>query len=425
MSTVQTEIAVPEPLLVRAVALDRADPLASLRDEFLAADGVISYLDGNSLGRPLRATGGRLAAFLQDTWGSRLIRAWDEGWMDAPTELGDTIGCVCLGAAPGQTVVADSTTVLLYKLIRAGADARPGRDVIVADTQNFPTDRFVVEGIAAERGLQIRWIDSEADAGVTLEAVVAALDERVALVALSHIAFRSGHVADLAAITAAAHGSGALVLWDRCHSVGAVELALDRDGVDLAVGCTYKYLNGGPGAPAFAYVAAALQDQLRQPIQGWMGAADPFAMGPSYEPATGIRRFISGTPPIVGMLPMRDMLELIERAGMAAVREKSLALTGFVLEFADEQLVPLGARIASPRKRARRGSHITLEHPAFRELTPRLSECGVIPDFRPPQGLRIGLSPLSTSFVEVARGLAVVEQLLRRAVSAGSSAAPA
>jgi kynureninase len=183
--------------------------------------------------------------------------------------------------------------------------------------------------------------------------------------------------------------------------------------VDLAVGCTYKYLNGGPGAPAFAYVASALQDELRQPIQGWLGAADPFAMGPTYEPASGIRRFISGTPPIIGMLPMHDMLELLERAGMAAVREKSLALTEFVLEFADDRLVPLGARIASPRKRARRGSHITLEHPAFQELTPQLWQRGVIPDFRAPQGLRIGLSPLSTSFVEVARGLSVIEQLLR------------
>ncbi len=417
MSISDTEITVPEPLLVRAVALDRADPLASLRDEFLDADGVIAYLDGNSLGRPLRTTAERLSGFVRDVWASRLIRAWDEGWMDAPTELGDTIAHVCLGAAPGQTVVGDSTTVLLYKLMRAAVEARPGRQVIVADAQNFPTDRFIVEGIAAERGLQVRWIEPQADAGVTLEAVEAALDERVALVTLSHVDFRSGRIADMAAITASAHGSGALILWDLCHSAGAVELALDRDDVDLAVGCTYKYLNGGPGAPAFAYVAAALQDELRQPIQGWMGAADPFAMGPRYEPASGIRRFISGTPPIVGMLPMRDMLELIERAGMPAVREKSLALTDFALEFADARLVPLGARIASPRKRARRGSHITLEHPEFRQLTARLWQRGVIPDFRGPQGLRIGLSPLSTSFVEVAQGLSVIEQLLRAQIS--------
>jgi kynureninase len=194
--------------------------------------------------------------------------------------------------------------------------------------------------------------------------------------------------------------------------VGAVELELDRAGVDLAVGCTYKYLGGGPGAPAFAYVAAELQDQLQQPIPGWIGDADPFAMGPSYVPAPGIRRFISGTPPIVGMLPIQGMLELIERAGMPALRRKSLALTDFTLEYADERLVPLGVRIASPREPARRGSHIMLEHPAFRELVGELWQQGVLPDFRPPQGLRIGLSPLSTSFVELAEGLSVIAELL-------------
>ncbi|HEX3617754.1 MAG TPA: aminotransferase class V-fold PLP-dependent enzyme [Solirubrobacteraceae bacterium] len=402
----------PEAFHLRAVPLDRADPLASLRDEFLPADGVVAYLDGNSLGRPLRGSAARVGEFLAHAWGQRLIRAWDEGWMNAPTELGDEIARVTLDAAPGQTVVGDSTTVMLYKLIRAAVDARPGRDVIIADTQNFPTDRFIVEGIAAERGLQLRWLEPRADGGPTAQQLEAALDERVALVTLSHVAFRSGWIADLPALTRLAHDAGALVLWDLCHSVGAVELELDRDGVDLAVGCTYKYLNGGPGAPAFAFVAAALQDQLAQPIQGWMGAADPFAMGPHYEPATGIRRFISGTPPIVGMLPMRDMLALIDRAGMPALRLKSLALTDFALEFADERLVPLGVRIASPREHARRGSHIMLEHPAFRELVDQLWQRGVIPDFRPPQGLRIGLSPLSTSFAELAAGLELTEQLL-------------
>jgi kynureninase len=403
---------VPEPFHLRAVPLDRADPLASLRDDFLPAAGVVAYLDGNSLGRPLRSTAQRLSRFVDEAWGTRLIRAWDEGWMDAPTELGDLIGRVTLGAAPGQTAVGDSTTVLLYKLIRAAVDARPGRDVVIADTQNFPTDRFIVEGIAAERGLEVRWIEPAADAGPTEAQVQEALDERVALVTLSHVAFRSGWIAEMAAITQLAHDAGALILWDLCHSAGAVELVLDRDRVDLAVGCTYKYLNGGPGAPAFAYVAAELQDQLRQPIQGWMGAADSFAMGPTYVPAPGIRRFISGTPPIVGMLPMRDMLELIERAGMPALRQKSLALTDLVLEFADEHLVPFGARIASPREHARRGSHITLEHPAFRAIVDELWQRGVIPDFRPPQGLRIGLSPLSTSFAEVAAGLSVIAELL-------------
>ncbi len=402
----------PEGMLDRAVALDREDPLAAYRPEFVEAPEVVAYLDGNSLGRPLRVTTERLSAFVREVWGGRLIRAWEEGWMDAPTVLGDQLGRITLGAGSGQTIVGDSTTVLLYKLVRAAVTARPGRDVIVTDTQNFPTDRFIVEGVAAERGLELRWIDPDPDSGVSEEELAEALDERVAVLLLSHVAFRSGHMLDMKSVTAAARAVGALCVWDLSHSTGVVELHLDRDAIELAVGCTYKYLNGGPGAPAFAYVASSLQDCLAQPIQGWMGASDPFAMGPSYVPAAGIRRFISGTPPIVGMLPMRDMLELIERAGMPALRTKSLALTDFVIGYAQERLVPLGARIASPRERARRGSHITLEHPAFQGMVPELWARGVIPDFRPPEGLRVGLSPLSTSFVEVARGLGVVEELL-------------
>lgn len=404
---------VPPALAARAVELDAADPLARYREEFLDVEGVVAYLDGNSLGRPLRATRDAMADFVEQVWASRLIRAWDEGWMDAPVALGDQLGRVVLGAAPGQCFVGDSTTVLLYKLARAAVDARPDRDEIVADTENFPTDRYVVEGVAAERGLTIRWIEPDPSGGVSVDAVREVVGARTALVLLSHVAYKSGFIADLPAITTAAHEAGALILWDLCHAAGALELALDADGVDLAVGCTYKYLNGGPGAPAFGYVAARLQDELRQPVQGWMGSAEPFAMGPRYEPAPGIRRFISGTPPIVGMLPMRDMLALIERAGMPAVRAKSLALTRFAVEVADELLVPLGVTLASPRDPAVRGGHITLRHAAFRAVNERLWARGVIPDFRPPEGLRIGLAPLSTSFAEVALGLAVVADELR------------
>lgn len=403
----------PGALAARAAELDAADPLASYRDRFVPSPGLVAYLDGNSLGRPLRATRDHLAGFVDEVWASRLIRAWDEGWMDAPTELGDTVGRVTLGAAAGQTVVADSTTVMLYKLARAAVEARPGRDEIVADTENFPTDRFVCEGIAAERGMTITWIEPDPSLGVTAADVAAAVSERTALVLVSHVAYKSAFLADMEAVTRAAHEAGALVLWDLCHSAGAVPVALDACGVDLAVGCTYKFLNGGPGAPAFGYVARDLQAVLRQPVQGWMGAADPFAMETSYRPAPGIRQVISGTPPVVGMLPMRDMLALLDEVGLDAVRAKSVALTEFVVETADRYLDPLGVRVASPRDVAVRGSHVTLEHPRFREVTALLWRWGVVPDFRPPAGMRIGLSPLSTSFTEVARGLALVAEALR------------
>jgi kynureninase len=399
-------------LRARAAELDASDPLAPYRAAFVTTDGVLAYLDGNSLGRPLRATRDRLAAFVDGPWGDRLIRAWDEDWMAAPTELGDTIARVCLGAAPGQTVVADSTTVLLYKLVRAAVDARQDRTEIVVDTDNFPTDRFVVEGIAAERGLQVRWISPERGATVTPDQVRAVVSGRTALVLLSHVAYKSGQVTDLPAITEIAHQAGALALWDLSHSVGSVEIALDEHQVDLAVGCTYKYLNGGPGAPAFAYLAGRLQGTVRQPIQGWMGAADVFAMADRYQPAEGVRQLISGTPPIVGMLPMRDMLALIDEVGMPAVRRKSVALTAFAVEVADVLLAPYGVRLASPRDPAVRGSHVMLDHPDFRRVTADLWERGVVPDFRPPHGLRVGLSPLSTSFAEVEAGLSVVAELL-------------
>ncbi|RHW24980.1 aminotransferase class V-fold PLP-dependent enzyme [Nocardioides immobilis] len=412
----------------RAAALDAADPLASYRDAFVTTGEVIAYLDGNSLGRPLRATRERLAGFVDGPWGDRLIRGWDEGWMAAPTELGDTIGRVCLGAAPGQTVVADSTTVLLYKLVRAAVDAQvgaePGRTGIVIDTDNFPTDRFVVEGVAAERGLELSWIRPDPDAGVTPEQVRAAVSERTALVLLSHVAYRSGQIADVRAITEIAHQAGALVLWDLCHSVGSVEVALDEHQVDLAVGCTYKYLNGGPGAPAFAYLAQRHHGRLRQPVQGWMGAADVFAMAERYQPDDGIRQLLSGTPPIVGMLPMRDMLALIDEAGMPAVRRKSVALTGFAVEAADALLSPYGVRLASPRDPRVRGSHVTLDHPDFRQVTAELWRRGVIPDFRPPHSLRVGLSPLSTSFAEVAAGLSAVAEVLSPRRPSSSSPSP-
>ncbi|HRN30163.1 MAG TPA: aminotransferase class V-fold PLP-dependent enzyme [Terrimesophilobacter sp.] len=396
----------------RAAQLDATDPLAEHVDRFVREGDVTAYLDGNSLGRPLRASVDRLGAFARDAWGGRLIRGWDEEWYELPLRVGDELAAATLGAAPGQTFIGDSTTVILYKLIRAAVDAKPDRSVIVTDTDNFPTDRYIIEGIAAECGKTVRWIEPDADAGVTPQQVAEAVRGDTALLVLSHVAYRSGFIADAPEITRLIHEAGALVLWDLCHSVGSVELSLDAWGVDLAVGCTYKYLNGGPGSPAFGYVRDELQGVLRQPIQGWMGSHAPFEMGPGYQPHPGIRGFLSGTPAIVGMLAMRDMLELISEVGMPAVRAKSERLTAFAIDLVDELLVPRGVVLSSPRDPALRGSHVTVDHESFAEVNARLWRRGIIPDFRRPHGLRLGLSPLSTTFAEVEIGVrAIAEEL--------------
>jgi kynureninase len=415
--------AAPPDLAARAAELDAADPLAPFRARFLPSRGVIAYLDGNSLGRPLAAAATELDRFVRQDWGGGLIREWTGDtpggpgpagpWMEWPERVGDRIAAAALGAAPGQTVVADSTTVLLYKLARAAVDAAPGgRREIVFDDADFPTDRYVLEGIAAERGCVLRTISADAVAGVTPDQVAAVVGSGTALVVLSHVSYRSGWLADAPAITRIAHDAGALVLWDLSHSAGSVPLQLDAWEVDLAVGCTYKFLCGGPGSPAFGYVRRELQDVLRQPVQGWMGRRDPFEMGPGYVPAPGVRSVVSGTPPILAMVPLMAGLGLLEEAGMTAVRAKSTTLTGYAIELVDAWLAPLGVRLASPRDPDRRGGHVMISRAGFRDVLPLLWERGVIPDFRAPDGIRLGLAPLSTSFAEVHAGLAVLRDLL-------------
>jgi len=395
--------------LDRAGELDRSDPLGDHVDRFVPTDdSVRAYLDGNSLGRPAADLPQVMADFINHSWGSRLIRGWDEEWMDWPPAVGDALAAAALGAAGGQTIIADSTSVLIYKLARAALSLRsPERDEIVVDVDNFPTDRYLISGIADELGLRLRWIRTDPELGVTPDLVTEAVGERTALFLASHISYRSGYIADAAEITRIVHAAGAPVLWDLCHSVGAIPIALDDWQVDFAVGCGYKFLNGGPGAPAFGYVAARHQDRARQPLQGWMGHARPFEMGPGYEPHPGIRGFLTGTPPILAMVPLRHAIGMIAEVGLDAIRAKSLALTDFAIELIDDRLAPLGVHLASPRDHDHRGGHVTITGGGFAEVKDELWKRGVLPDFRRPDGIRLGLSPLSTRFAEVA--LAVEE----------------
>ncbi len=395
-----------------AAALDAADPLAAMRERFVGADEALVYLDGNSLGRLPRGTAQRLQTVIEHEWGSRLIRGWEEGWMELPLRVGDRLGELALGARAGQVAVADSTTVCFYKLATAAIAARPGRTEIITDHDNFPTDRYVLEGLAAAHGLTIRWLRGGSGFGPQPEQVAALAGERTALIALSHVAYRSAFVLDLPAITAIAHDAGALALWDLSHSAGAVPIGLDAAGVDLAVGCSYKYLNGGPGAPAFLYVAAEHQATLRQPVWGWLGRDDPFAMAPGFTPAPGITAMLSGTPPVLALSAVQASLELFAQAGLDAARAKGSALGEYAIAIADAWLAPHGVRVASPRQSARRGSHVALAHPDARVLCRELIAGGVIVDFREPDIVRAGLSPLTTSFADVRNGLATLRDLL-------------
>jgi len=383
-----------------AEALDSADQLASFRDRFVQQDRDLIYLNGNSLGPLPVRTQARIAEVVDQDWGVGLVRSWDK-WIRLPTEAGDMLAEHLVGAAAGQVLVCDSVTVNLYKLACAALGARPGRDVIITDDDNFPTDRYVLEGIAAQREHELRLIHTDMHAGVSEQALVDALDERTAVVCLSHVAYRSGALADMARLTDLIHASGALALWDLSHSVGAVPVELDATGADLAVGCTYKYVNAGPGAPGFLYVRESLQPQLRQPIWGWFSQRDQFAMGPRYDPAPGIDAFMTGTPNIIGSVAVEEGARLLGEAGIGQLRAKSIELTTYLIALADEWLVPLGFTLASPREATRRGAHVTLRHDEAWQISQALIREGVIGDFRSPDCLRLGPVPLYTSFAAI------------------------
>jgi kynureninase len=393
-----------------AERLDAADPLAPFRERFVAADPDLIYLDGNSLGRLPRATAERLQSFVDEGWGGELVRGWDH-WVDLPFEVGNRLAATVLGARQGEVAVSDSTTVNLYKLATAAVSARPGRGAVLTDRDNFPTDRYVLEGVAAAGLGQVRWIEADPVEGVQPADVETALDGDVALVCLSLVNYRSAAIADVVAITRLTHEAGALMLWDLSHAVGAIPIDLEAAGVDLAVGCTYKYLHAGPGSPAFLYVREALQRELRNPIQGWFGQRDQFAMGQGYDPTPGIGSWLTGTPTIIALEAIDEGVRLIGEAGLDRVRAKAVGLTEYAVALHDAWLAPLGFGLGSPRDADRRGAHVAVRREDAARLSAGLTAAGIVTDYREPDSIRLGLSPLTTSFGDVRDGIGRLRDL--------------
>ncbi len=385
----------------RGAALDAADPLAGFRERFAFPDPNLVYLDGNSLGRMPLAARDRAVRLADHEWGDRLIRSWNEGWWEAPLRLGDKLAPL-VGAQSGEVAIADATSVNLYKLTVAALLAQQGRTRIVTDDMNFPSDLYVLDGVATtlDRGHVVEIVPSADGIHGPAAELSATLDPSVALVTLSHVTYKSGYRYDIAAVTEAAHRVGALVLWDLSHSVGAVPI--DISAADLAIGCTYKYLNGGPGAPAFIYVHRDLQDRLTNPISGWWGHHAPFDFDPSYAAATGMRRFLTGTAPMASLATIEPGLDLMHEAGIDRLAAKSAAQSAYFLDRWQDELAPLGFTLNSPPDAAYRGSHVSLGHAAGLGIDLALiNDYDVLPDFRPPDNLRFGIAPLYTRFADI------------------------
>lgn len=387
--------------------LDADDTLAPLRARFRLPAGVI-YLDGNSLGALPSATSARLSEVVEAQWGRDLIRSWnDHGWIDAPARLGARIGPL-IGAMANEVVVADSTSVNLFKLACGALALRPGRNTIVAEAGNFPTDLHVLQGLEAfaRGGVRLK--------SVARDALLEAIDDDVALVALTHVHYKSGERWPMARITARAHEFGALMLWDLCHSAGALEIDLNAAGADLAVGCGYKYLNGGPGAPSFVFVAERLQASLRSPIWGWMGHAAPFEFGDDFVPAEGIRRQLAGTPAILGLAALEAGLDSFDGVAMRHIEAKAARMGDLMIDLVEQRCARFGLRLASPRGAADRGSHVSFAHPEGYAIIQALIARGVIGDFRAPDILRFGLTPLYLRFTDVWDAVDHLEAALER-----------
>lgn len=395
------------PDLAAVEAMDATDPLRPLRHRFVLPEGV-TYLDGNSLGAASHAVFDELRKAAHEEWAHDLIRAWNtHGWFDMPVELGDQLGRL-IGATPGQTVVCDTTSINIYKLLHAAMAMRPGRSAIVAEGDSFPTDLYMAEGVASIRkGTVLRL------AGVDAPAIEDLIDENVAVVLVNHVNYKSGELRDMVALTRKAHDAGALIVWDLCHTAGAMPVELDQANADFAVGCTYKYLNGGPGSPAFIYAASRHLADVRQPLSGWWSHARPFAFEQAYAPGTGIRRFLCGTQPVLSMRMLKGALDIWNDVDLTLVRSKSIALADLFIDLVEAKCGGYGLTLESTRDSAKRGSQISFIHQYGYQIMRALIERGVIGDFRAPSTMRFGFTPLYVGYKDVWRAVEVLEDILR------------
>ena len=389
-----------------ALELDRNDPLAHFKSQFVVGDPEICYLDGNSLGRLPKATVVAINSFMVDEWGPEVVTGWGH-WVDEAQPTGDLLGAAALGAGPGQVLVCDTTSINFYQLCLAAINARPGRKTIITDAANFPTDRYILDGIAKQLGLNLVIINNEDPAiavheRITTEVLAPYLNNDVALVTLEVIQYRSGARTDIKSITDQVRAVGGLVVWDASHAVGAIELNLDANGVDLCVGCTYKFGNSGPGSPAWLYVSTRIQEQLQVPIQGWFAQEAQFEMGPVFERATGIRGFQIASPSLMGIRCVQTAFSMIQEAGIDAIAQKAAIGTQMMIELFDAWLAPLGLELNTSRLSHERGGHISLVHPDAAQICIALRKIShVIPDYRTPNSIRLAISPLPTSYVEI------------------------
>ena len=400
-----------------ALELDKNDPLAHFKSQFVITDPEMCYLDGNSLGRLPKATITSINDFMNKEWGPEVVTGWSH-WVDEAQPTGDLLGEAALGAAPGQVLVCDTTSVNFYQLCLAAIHARPGRKTIITDAANFPTDRYILDGIAKQFGLKLVIIDNEDPAiaqheRVTTEVLAPYLNDDVALVTLEVIQYRSGARTDLKSITDQVRAIGGLVVWDASHAVGAIELNLDANGVDLCVGCTYKYGNSGPGSPAWLYVSKRIQKELQVPIQGWFAQDAQFEMGPVFERSQTIRGFQIASPSLMGIRCVQSAFSMIKEAGIDAIAHKAAVGTQMMIELYDEWLAPLGIELNTSRDLKERGGHISLIHPDAAQICVALRTISnVIPDYRTPNSIRLAISPLPTSYVEVWDGFARMRDLV-------------